>query len=125
MIIERAIRKEEKIPGDLNFILTDDETVRNLNLQFLGHDYLTDVLTFNYNKGDIVNGEVYISTETVKMNAVNYNVSLNSELLRVIFHGVLHLVGYDDKTDRQKRKMHKMEDLWLDKMNLEKNEFFV
>ena len=124
-IIEWVIRKEQKIPGDVNIILTDDETIRKMNLQFLEHDYFTDVITFSDNKGDIVNGEVYISTETVQMNAINYKVSLNNELLRVIFHGVLHLVGYDDKTNSQEREMHMMEDTWLEKMNLRKDEIFV
>ena len=124
-IVEWVIRNEKKIPGDLNFILTDDETIRNMNLQFLEHDYFTDVITFSDNVENIVNGEVYISRDTVKSNALNYKVSLNNELSRVIIHGVLHLVGYDDKTDRQKRKMRKMEDMWLGKMNLKKDEFFV
>ena len=124
-ILEWVIRKEEKIPGDLNFILTDDEAIRNMNCQFLEHDYFTDVITFNDNVEDIVNGEVYISRDTVKSNAVNYKVSLNNELSRVIIHGVLHLVGYDDKTDRQKRKMRKIEDMWLGKMNLNRDEFFI
>jgi probable rRNA maturation factor len=124
-IIEWVIRKENKIPGDINIILTDDETLRKMNLQFLEHDYFTDVIAFSDNKGDVINGEVYISIETVKMNAINYKVSLNHELLRVVFHGVLHLVGYDDRTDRQKREMSKMEDRWLDKMKLKKDEFFL
>lgn len=124
-IIEWVIRKEQKIPGDVSIILTDDETIRKMNLQFLEHDYFTDVITFSDNKGDIVNGEVYISTETVQMNAINYKVSLNNELLRVIFHGVLHLVGYDDKTNSQEREMRMMEDTWLEKMNLRKDEIFV
>ncbi len=112
-LIKEVIRNEQCISGDLNFIITNDKTLRNINIQFLEHDYDTDVITFNYNVGKIVNGEIYISIETVRKNAVDYNVNLNNEVLRVLIHGVLHLVGYVDKTEKQKAKIRRMEDKWL------------
>ena len=114
--IEEVIRNELKISGDLNVIIANDKTIRELNNQFLKHNYDTDVIAFNYNEGDVVNGEIYISIETVKRNAREYNVNLNEEVLRVIIHGVLHLLGFDDKREKEKTKMKYMEDFWLEKM---------
>jgi rRNA maturation RNase YbeY len=115
-IVLKVIGKEHKISGDLNFIVTTDVRLMEINIKFLEHDYNTDVITFNYNVGNIINGEIYISIDTVKENAFNYKVSLDNELKRVAIHGVLHLVGYDDKTPAQKLEIRSREDYWLNEI---------
>ena len=112
-IVREIIKKEKKTSGDLSFVITNDERLKEINVEFLEHDYYTDVITFNYNEKDVINGEIYISLERVKENALNYNVSLETELFRVLIHGVLHLVGYDDTNSEKKSEMRRMEDLWL------------
>jgi len=112
-LIIKVIRKEKKIPGDLNFIYTNDENIRIINKEFLKRDNFTDVIAFDYSVKKIVSGEIYISVDTVKINSNNYEVSLHREILRVMIHGTLHLCGYDDKNDRERSVMRELEDFWL------------
>jgi rRNA maturation RNase YbeY len=115
-LLEKVIRKEKRLSGDLNFIITTDKSVNKINREFLNHDYFTDVISFNYESGTILNGEIYISLETVRKNAYNYKVSLRNELIRVIIHGTLHICGYEDKTKREKLRMKKREEFWMNKL---------
>jgi len=112
--LDKVVTGEKKITGNLSYIITSDENLKQINIEFLEHDYFTDVITFNYNEGNIINGEIYISIDRVRENSENYKVSLQEELLRVIIHGLLHLTGYDDKTDFERREMRSREDYWLD-----------
>lgn len=113
-LLKEIISGSEMRPGDLSIILTGDLNLRRINVQFLEHDYFTDVITFNYNEDNNINGEVYISIDTVRSNSINYNVSLDNELTRVIIHGVLHLTGLNDKTSLEREVMRKEEDRWLE-----------
>lgn len=118
-LMEKVIRNESKVPGDLSFIITTDNNLLSINREFLGHNYYTDVIAFNENSGRIISGEIYISLETVKRNAHNYNVSLRNELIRVMIHGTLHLCGYTDSNPKEKKVMRGQEDVWLDKLKRE------
>lgn len=124
-LIRYIIAEENKKEGELNFIITNDKELRKINVQFLNHDYNTDVITFNYNSADIVNGEIYISLDTVKDNSINYNVSLDIELARVIVHGLLHLLNYDDKSEAGKKEMRGMENMWLKRLEEDYNGFQI
>jgi probable rRNA maturation factor len=103
--IEKVIREEKKIPGDLVFIFTNDKRIREINKEFLEHDYFTDVISFSFNRGKIINGEVYISIDSVRNNSKEYQVRLEEEVIRVMIHGTLHLLGYTDEEEKKKERM--------------------
>ena len=83
-------------------------------MEFLQHNYDTDVIAFDYKKGNVISGEIYLGINTIRKNAVQYRNTILNEVLRVMVHGVLHIIGYDDKNDIEKRKMKNMEDIYLD-----------
>jgi probable rRNA maturation factor len=112
--IQEIITQEKSVLGYLNFIFCSDPYLLAHNVQYLNHDTLTDVITFDYSEScHLIEGEVYISIERVCENATTYQVSFIQELHRVIAHGVLHLLGYKDKTDTQKAEIRKKEDFYL------------
>jgi probable rRNA maturation factor len=114
-LIEKVIREEKKLLDDLNFVFTDDKSILSINREFLKNNYYTDVIAFSYGENKRINGEIYISIETVRKNAYNYKVSFSNEILRVMIHGTLHLCGYDDKTESERAIMRKKEDFWIEK----------
>ena len=99
--------------GELNYIFCDDEYLLKLNVEFLEHDTLTDIISFDYTLGKLVSGDIFISIERVKENAKKFTQTLDNELNRVIIHGVLHYMGYTDKTNNDKVKMRAEEDKCL------------
>ena len=108
--ISRVILSENKKEGDINFIFCDDEYLHKLNVEYLEHDTLTDVISFDYSMGNELHGDVFISTERVAENAVDFNVTFEQEIKRVIIHGVLHYCGYKDKSDADETLMRTKEE---------------
>ncbi|MGV3597944.1 MAG: rRNA maturation RNase YbeY [Bacteroidota bacterium] len=107
--IQQTVSSESKKTGDINIIFCSDEYLLEVNKQYLNHDYYTDIITFNYNT-DKINGDLFISLDRVADNANQNNVPRETELLRVIIHGVLHLLGYNDKTAKEEREIRAKED---------------
>lgn len=113
--ISSTVREENKRTGDLNFIFCSDEYLLRINQQYLEHDYYTDIITFDYVSGVVVSGDIFISVDRVKENALVYKVSFQDELNRIMIHGVLHLIGYQDKEAGHKALMTEKEDYYLSK----------
>ena len=111
--IEKVIGEYRKPNGNLSFIFMNDEGLININREFIQHNYFTDVIAFNYSENETLEGEIYMSIETIKENAHNYKVSFNDEILRVMIHGTLHLCGYSDNTNDERNEMKKLEDYWI------------
>lgn len=107
--IQQTVASESKKTGDINIIFCSDEYLLEVNKQYLNHDYYTDIITFNYNT-DKINGDLFISLDRVADNANQNNVPRETELLRVIIHGVLHLLGYNDKTAKEEKEIRTKED---------------
>lgn len=111
--ITSVITKENLKAGNINIIFLGDEELRRINIDFLSHDYYTDIITFDYSEGIILSGDIYISVDRVKENAEKFNVTYDNELLRVIIHGILHLIGYKDSSESEKKTMRFLEDKCL------------
>jgi rRNA maturation RNase YbeY len=104
--------------GELLYIFCDDEYLHKLNIEYLNHDTLTDVISFDYNIGKIINGEIYISVERVAENAIDFKTDFENELHRVMIHGVLHFCGYKDKSDTEERIMRQKEEECLRRLSI-------
>jgi len=108
--IEQVIASENMKLEEINYIFCDDEYMLKLNVEFLNHDTYTDIITFNNNVGTILQGDIFISTERVKDNAETFGVNFEEELRRVLSHGILHLCGYNDKTEEDSLVMREKEE---------------
>lgn len=114
--IQNIFKKEKTKLSGLNYIFCTDDRLLEINRQYLQHDYYTDIITFELSvPGAPVEGEIYLSVDRVKDNALTHETSFNRELHRVIFHGVLHLCGYKDKTTAQEKLMREKENFYLDR----------
>lgn len=103
--------------GEINYIFCDDAYLHKLNVEFLNHDTLTDIISFDNSLGKLLNGDIFISVERVKDNAADYKVSFPDELHRVMIHGVLHYMGYKDKSSDEKKMMRNQENSALEKLS--------
>jgi probable rRNA maturation factor len=108
--ISNVIESENKKEGEINYIFCDDEYLLEINQQYLDHDTLTDIISFDYSVGNELHGDIFISIERVRENAEDFKVSFDEELKRVMIHGVLHYCGYKDKTDNDEQVMRSKED---------------
>lgn len=109
-------KREGKTIESLVYVFSTKKEIVKINKQFLSHNYPTDIITFDLSAktSSIINAEIYICPDVIKNNAKEYNVTTTSELHRVIFHGLLHLCGYNDKTIAQQKEMRQKENEWLD-----------
>ena len=113
--LTNAIIEMKKEVGEINYIFCDDAYLLKINQEFLKHDTYTDIISFDYSEEKVLSGDVYISIERVKENVDLFKVSFKEELARVLIHGVLHFIGFKDKTDKEKAEMRKQEEFFLSK----------
>ena len=111
--IEKLVINENRILGDVNYILCSDNYLLNINREYLNHDYFTDVISFDYCEENVISGDIFISVDTVSDNAKEYGATFENELERVMIHGVLHFVGYNDKTESDQKTMRAKENQYL------------
>ena len=103
--VKAIATSENRKVGAINYIFCDDDYLHRINVQYLAHDTLTDIITFDYCQGDTLHSDIYISIDRVRENATDYGVPFEQELLRVLSHGILHLCGYKDKTPADSTQM--------------------
>ena len=109
MVAESEIKRL----GDISIIFCSDNYILDVNLKYLNHDYFTDIITFDYCDKDILSGDLFISVDSVRENAIFFEVDFEEELRRVIVHGLLHLIGYDDHTEEEQKIMREKENYYI------------
>jgi rRNA maturation RNase YbeY len=117
--ISRIIDSEGFDEGEINYIFCDDEYLHKINLEYLDHDTLTDIISFDYTVGNLIQGDIFISIERVKDNASDFNASFDEELKRVLSHGILHYCGYKDKSPKDEALMRSKEDAKMQMFHVE------
>lgn len=113
--LKALIEEEAKKTGNISVIFCSDDYLHKINREYLDHDYYTDIITFDYCEKESVAGDIFISTDRVKDNSVKYKVEFQKELYRVLFHGILHLIGFKDKKPTDRTIMKEKEDYYLKK----------
>jgi len=108
--LSQVILSESKNEGDINYIFCDDEYLHKINVEYLDHDTLTDIISFDYSVGNELHGDIFVSVERVVDNAKDFEVSFDEELKRVLAHGILHFAGYKDKSEEDELKMRQKEE---------------
>lgn len=108
--LSKVISSESKREGDINYIFCDDDYLYKINLEYLNHDTLTDIISFDYSVGNELHGDIFVSVERVADNAMDFQVSFDEELKRVLVHGILHYAGYKDKSDEDAALMRNKEE---------------
>lgn len=108
--ISKVITTENRKEGEINYIFCDDAYLLDINLKYLNHDTLTDIISFDYSVGKELHGDIYISVQRVKENAKDFEVDFEDEIRRVMVHGILHYCGYKDKSDQEQKLMRSKED---------------
>ena len=108
--LANVIISENKKEGEINYIFCDDEYLHKINVDYLDHDTLTDIISFDYSMGNELHGDIFVSVERVKENAIDFKVTFEAELKRVLVHGILHYCGYKDKSEAEELLMRSKED---------------
>ena len=110
-VLDKTIKDRNKVTGEISVVFCSDEYLLEMNKEHLGHDFFTDIITFDYCEDDIISGDLFISIDRVKENARSFGKKMENEIVRVVGHGVLHLLGENDKTNEEQREMTRFEDI--------------
>ncbi|MDF1575490.1 MAG: rRNA maturation RNase YbeY [Bacteroidales bacterium] len=115
--VKEWIESHQAVCGDIAYVFTSNKHIKLINQEYLNHNYFTDVISFDYTEGKKISGDIFISVDQVRKNAVKFNTEVEEEIRRVMIHGVIHLMGYKDANEQERKTMHQLENealhLWL------------